>query len=276
MRVRYSFSSRRTGNIENMKKQRGKYPDLATKLVDKADIILQVLDARFILETRNLEIEKEIKRQNKKIIYIVNKADLVNFKLKKSELKEISPFVLVSCKLRRGGKELRDKIKYLARSVSQEKVSVGVIGYPNTGKSSVINLLTGKSSAKTGDEPGFTKGLQKLKLSEGIVLIDSPGVIPQSDYSQDVYDKLSMHVRVGARNYHKIREPEMVISRLLIEYPGILEKHYKIETIGDSEVLLEEVGRKKNILKRGNEVDFDKTSRFILKELQEGKINLKN
>ena len=72
MRVRYSFSSRRTGHIENMRKQREKYPVLAEKIIQMSDIILEVLDSRFVTETRNPELEEKIKKQNKKIIYVFN------------------------------------------------------------------------------------------------------------------------------------------------------------------------------------------------------------
>ncbi|MDP3966459.1 MAG: hypothetical protein Q8Q04_02925 [archaeon] len=70
---RYLFSSRRTGHIENMHRQRVKYPEVAKRIVDSSDIIIEVLDARFFEETRNLGLEEEIEKQNKKIIYVLNK-----------------------------------------------------------------------------------------------------------------------------------------------------------------------------------------------------------
>ncbi len=77
MRVKYIFSSRRTRHLDKIRKQRPKYTNIARNIVDTSDIILEVLDARFIKETRNLELEEEIQKQNKKIIYILNKADLI-------------------------------------------------------------------------------------------------------------------------------------------------------------------------------------------------------
>jgi len=268
MKPRYSFSSRRTGQArdpKNIRKQRPKYPELVRKMLYEADIILEVLDARFVADTRNIELEKDIIDSKKALIYVINKSDLA---------KKINPLkssIIVSCKKRSGIKRLRDKIKELAKVVKKDKIIVGVIGYPNTGKSSLINLLIGKKSAGTGAEAGYTKGLQKLKLTQGILLLDSPGVIPREEYSSIGSKKLAKHAKVGARTYSQVRDPEAIISELMKEFPGVLQGHYNIKT-KSSEHLIEKIGRQKNFLKKHNEVNFDKTSRFMLKEWQEGKI----
>ena len=70
MRPRYSFSSRRNRHVGKMTKQKATYPDMVKKIVDTSDIILEVLDARYPEQTRNPEIEQEIKQQNKQIIYV--------------------------------------------------------------------------------------------------------------------------------------------------------------------------------------------------------------
>jgi hypothetical protein len=280
MRVRHSFSSRHTGKVQNIRKQRGKYPLIAKKIIEDSDIILEILDARFIQETRNNEFEEEIKSMKKRIIYVFNKADLID----KNNLilaKDIFPYVLVSSTLRTGIKQLRDKIKIEATKVykkkdetDSEKITVGVIGYPNTGKSSLINSLIGKSSAGVGSDAGFTKSLQKIKLSQDIVLLDSPGIIPEKEYSPQDREKISMHARLGARSYSQVREPEMVIASLMRDYSRVLEKFYKIDAKGDSEKLIEELGKKKGFFKKGGEINEDVTSRLILKDWQSGKIKL--
>jgi len=280
MRPRYSFSSRHTGKKENMRKQRGKYPLIAKKIIEDSDIILEILDSRFIQETRNSEFEEEIKKKDKRIIYVFNKADLIN----KSNLiisKELIPYVFVSSTLRKGIKELRDKIKIEAKKVNREKdetdhekIIVGVIGYPNTGKSSLINSLIGKSSAGVGSDAGFTKSLQKIKLSQDIVLLDSPGIIPEREYSPQDREKISMHTRLGARSYSQVREPDIVVASLMKDYSKVLEKFYKIDSKGDSEILIEELGKKRGFLKKGGEVNEDVTARLILKDWQSGNIKL--
>jgi hypothetical protein len=259
--------------------ERAKYPALADKIVQMSDIILEVLDARFIQETRNLEIEEQIKKLGKKIIYVFNKSDLIDIKkMKAKEVISLAPRVFVSCVSKKGGKELRNKIKITSYHIEHpvdtkmKKVTVGIIGYPNTGKSSLINLLVGKPAAGIGADAGFTHGIQKVNLTSGIVLLDSPGVISKKDYSDSNLQAISKHTKVGARSYSQIKNPEMVVSDLVKEFPKVIDDFYKIDSEGDSEILIEKLGRKRGILKKGNEVDEDRTSRLILKDWQEGRI----
>lgn len=273
MRPRYSFSSRHTGQArdpKNYNKKREEYLSLAERVVNSSDIILQVLDARFIKDTRNQDLEENIKKKNKVLLYVINKSDLKD----KIDLLP-KPYVIVSCKERKGIKKLRDKIKELAsKIVKEDKVTVGVIGYPNTGKSSLINILIGKKSAGTGAIAGFTKGIQKLKLSEGIMLLDTPGIIPKKEYSNNQLKLLAKHAKINARNYSQVKDPESIVTELINEFPGILEEFYNIDANGDSEILLETIGRQRNMLKKGNEINIDQVARMIIKDWQEGKIRV--
>jgi ribosome biogenesis GTPase A len=278
MRVRYSFSSRRTGHLENIKKQKKKYPALAKEVVNTSDIILEVLDARFIQETRNKEIEEYIKKNNKKIIFILNKSDLVK-KINKNQLKELYPYVIISSKTRKGSKDLRKKIRTESKKIlnplaDNGKISIGIIGYPNTGKSSLINMLIGRKKAGTGSEAGFTKGLQKLNLTQDIQLIDSPGIIPEKEYSNIKTEKIAKNAKISGKSYNQVKNPEFVIADIIKNNKGILEKHYKINAKGNSEILLEKLGKQKGFLKKAGIVNEDKTARFILKQWQQGEIKI--
>ena len=277
-RVRYSFSARKTGHIENIRKQKKKFPSIAREVVDASDIVLEILDARFINETRNKEIEEYAKKKRKRIIFVLNKADLTD-KINKELLSELYPYVFVSAKTRKGSKDLRNRIKIEAKKIEKPKsdlgkVSIGIVGYPNTGKSSLINMLIGRHSARTAPEAGFTKGLQKLNLSPEIQLIDSPGIIPEKEYSNILTEKISKHAKVGGRSYNQIKDPEMVMVSIIKEYPGVLEKHYNIQANGNSDILFEEIGKRHGFLKKGGLVDENRTARFILREWQEGKIKV--
>ena len=228
VRVRYSFSSRKTGRIKNIRKQKQEYPKIVENLIKQSDIILEILDARFIEETRNIRLDKYIKNQKKTIIYVINKTDLINkSKINSNELKNITPNVLISSKTRKGSKELRDRIKIEAKKIkhpidSSGKVSLGVIGYPNTGKSSLINMLIGKSKAGTGSDAGYTKGIQKLKLNKDILLIDSPGVIPKKQYSTTEKEKIAQQTKVGGRSFSQVKNPELVVANIMKYHKGTL------------------------------------------------------
>ena len=270
-----SKRQRRSGKrLRKAKSPRKKLPEIITELINQSDIILEILDSRFINETRNKEIEEIIKKNNKLIIYVLNKVDLIEKrKIYELELEHLKPRVLISAIRRWGGRELRRKIKSLAKTFKKEKVVVGIIGYPNTGKSSVINLLIGKNSAKTAIIAGFTKGIQKLRLSKGVVLLDSPGVIPNKEYSNVDQRKMTKNAMIGARDYNKIKEPELVIDSLLEKYKLSFEKYYNLKA-EDGDDLIEQIGKKKHLLKKGGLADTDRIARLILKHWQEGKIKV--
>ncbi len=279
MKIKHT-SHTRIKKLANIKKQRGKYPILAERIVHMSDIILEILDARFITETRNFEIENQIKAENKRIIYVCNKTDLIDMKKINKEEIALSPKVFVSCKQKRGIKELRNKIKILSTKTEKPvdellgKVTVGVVGYPNSGKSSIINLLIGKKTAGTASEAGFTKGIQKVKLTKEIQLLDSPGIIPNKEYSGSKQRAISKHTKLSARSYSQVKNPEIIVSDLMKEFPSVFEDFYKIEAKGDSEILIEKLGKQKSFLKKGNKVNEDKTARMIIRDWQEGKIRV--
>jgi len=276
--------------LRNARKQRGKYPEILNKVIEISDIILEVLDARFPKEMLNKDIENLIKKKDKKIIYVLNKSDLTQ----KREL-SLNPKIFVSCKNRKGISKLRNKIKEMATKIKRigdynrihvgvpqegtrtphryERIHVGVIGYPNTGKSSLINLLIGKASAKTGSEAGFTKGIQKLKLAEGIILLDSPGVIPFDEYSMNDDEKIAQQVKVGGKSHSQVKNPEFALNEIVKTNKKSLEKFYKIK-FSDTEDLIEVLGKKKGFLKKKGEINSDRTAREILKDWQVGKIKI--
>lgn len=287
--VQYTYSSHRTRHIEKIKKQRVKYPQVAKNIVDTSDIILEVLDVRFLEETRNKELEEEIKKQKKKIIYVLNKSDLV----RNSRLNEIKgtiyPYAIVSCTERRGIKDLRNLIKRVAKEIEKvevreiikdkvvlgddKRIKVGVIGYPNSGKSSLLNILVGKSAAGVGADAGFTKNIQKIKLTDNIVLVDSPGVIPDEQYSLTDKTKIAQHSLAGGKSYTQIKEPDMAVFELFKKHKDVLNEFYEYNA-EESEELIDFVGRKKGFMKKGGEVNEDAAAREILRSWQMGEIKI--
>lgn len=305
MRVKFTFSSRKTRKIDSHNKHRKAFPSLAKEVIKSSDVVLEVLDARFIKETRNFEMEEFAREQGKILIYILNKADLVDHvKIRQSDLlDDLNNYVFISTKKNQGRHELRSLIKIQAKNFKKGKknkskseseehleihkqgignkkffktgtteVNVGVIGYPNVGKSSLINMLTGRGAARTSPKAGFTKGIQKVKLAEGIMLLDTPGVMSDEDAAASQLANLKKHAMIGVRTYDSTKNPEFVVAQLMKEFPNIFENHYKIEAEGDSEILLEELGKKRNLLLKKGLVDMDRVARLVLRDWQSGKI----
>jgi len=140
------------------------------ELINKSNILLEILDARFPKLCRIKYIEKYIKNKNKDLILVLNKSDLVSEDFLKKVVEEFSReyiTVYMSAIYRKGSRKLRETIKKVGRKY--ERAYIGVFGYPNTGKSSIINILVGRRSAGTSPKPGFTKHLQIIKLSRNII-----------------------------------------------------------------------------------------------------------
>lgn len=281
MRVKYIFSSRKTRKIDPHNAHAVAFPVIVRDVIRISDIILEILDARFIEKTRNKELENLVKEMGKKLIYVVNKADLANVKEIMEEIREMGlfPYVVVSCKTSLGRKNLRERIKIevnrIKREITHPKAHVGIIGYPNTGKSTLINVLAGGGRSRAAAEAGFTKGMHKIRFSKDILIIDTPGVIAIEDDPATQKENISKTAEIGVKTFAKVKNPEMIVAHLMNEYPGIIEKFYEIDAKGDSEILLRELGKRNHFLKKGGIIDEDRTARFILRDWQAGKMKVK-
>jgi ribosome biogenesis GTPase A len=237
--------------------------ELVYRVIKEADVVLEVLDARLIDETRNEEIESIIKEFHKKLIHVVNKIDLADKETVEKQLKKLSNPVFVSSKQRLGTTILKRKILEVGR---KDVITVGVVGYPNTGKSSVINAIAGSKKARTSPTSGFTRGVQKVKASERIILLDTPGVIPIED--QDII----RHCLIGSKNPQAVKEPDFIAVHLIKTLDGRIEKHYGVPRQDDAEATLESIAVKMNRLKKGGLPDIDGISRTIIMDWQRGNI----
>ncbi len=237
--------------------------NLVYSVIDQSDVVLEVLDARLINETRNRRIEEIIKRDNKKLIHVINKVDMINIKDLKPKLKELTNPVFVSSKQRLGTTILKKKIMSVGQ---KDEIVVGVVGYPNTGKSSVINAIAGHKKARTSPTSGFTRGIQKVKASDRIMLLDTPGVIPVED--QDVI----RHCLIGSKNPQAVKEPDLVAIYLITELKGKVEACYGVEPTDNPEETLANIAKKINRWKKHGLPDIDGVSRTIIMDWQRGKI----
>ncbi len=232
------------------------------EVIREADIIIEVLDARFIDETRNREIEYKVRASGKMMLYVLNKCDLVNIEELKVKAKELQPSVFISSREKLGTTILKKKILELSHG---ERAVVGILGYPNVGKSSLINALSGRGSARTSSESGFTKGLQKVKVDSRILLIDTPGVFSKEENDVVKFGKTS------AISSGKIKDPEYVALRIIEDEKERVKKHFGIEA-DDEDEILEKIAILFKKVRKGKELDLDAAARLFLKQWQEGKI----
>ena len=241
--------------------------------IDEADLIVEVVDARDPIGTRNRKLEKLAKESGKPLLIVMNKADLVPKKwAEEYKRKSEVPVVFISARERKGTGILRKEIKKLARPLleEQERVKVALIGYPNVGKSTIINTLKGKKAVKTAPIPGYTKGKQLIRLSKRIWLLDSPGVVPIDDFDELVIK--------GGFPADKIEEPVKpalkLIGRILETRKEAITEKFGIKEFESEEEILRKIGERRGLIKSGGEVDLEETARWFLREWQTGRFTL--
>lgn len=235
------------------------------RVIHESDIVVEVIDARYIEETRNLELEQKVKAMNRPLIFALNKCDLADKKTLEKAKKYLKTCAFVSSKKRYGTSFLREMIIKTAAMNGVQEPRVGIVGYPNVGKSSVINMLKGKKSAKTSPEAGYTHGMQYLR-APGMMLIDTPGVVPFREEDQ------LKHITVSVENIHHMRDSVSGLIKLMAAFPGVVEKYYGVETGGTLEDTIDRIASNKSVLKRGGLPDSDRMARMALLDWQAGKI----
>lgn len=241
---------------------------LVNKVIEQSDLLLLVLDARMPTQTLNKEVVDKVQRAKKPLIYVLTKSDLAGKEQAEEAKSFFRPCVFVSAKQFQGTTMLRERILIEGKKAYKEKEAfiVGVLGYPNVGKSTLINALKGKHSASTSPHSGHTRGLQNIKADNRIYLIDTPGVIPYREKDP------SKHAMIGTVDFTKAKEPDLAVMELMDLYPGKIEAYYGVERDEDKDAVLEAIALKRRMLRKGGEADAGRMARQVLKDWQSGAI----
>lgn len=266
------------------------YPGHMTKAVREMeqnikliDIVIELLDARVPFSSRNPVIDKLA--ANKYRLMLLNKSDLADATVTKKweeyykekgirvialdsrvskNARGITPVVTEICK----EKIERDRRKGLLK----RPVKAMIVGIPNAGKSTFINSYAGKASAKTGNKPGVTKGVQWIRFGNDIDLLDTPGVLWPKFEDKRTGINLAL---IGSINDNIIEKHELslyFIDYLKNNYCGIISKRYNIEEVMDAEDILHGIADVRKCVLKGGEPDLEKAAQLLIDDLRSGSL----
>lgn len=251
------------------------------------DIVAEIIDARIPVSSHNPDLDKLI--QGKPRIVLMNKCDMadraqtdrwVEYYRKKNIVA-----IPVDCKTGKGLNRfiptvrdvLSDKIeKWEAKGMRNRSIHIMVVGIPNVGKSSFINKMAKKDSARVEDRPGVTRGNQWFSIGQGMELLDTPGVLWPKFDDPEVGEKLAF---TGAVK-DQVMDTELLAFRLLevmCRFPTqqFIER-FKLQNVDLESVeaydLLELIARKRGMLMSGGRVDTERASVMILDEYRSAKL----
>ena len=252
------------------------------KLVDG---VCEILDARIPASSRNPDLDEIVGGKPRLVVLNrIDQADPAMVRRWAAWFKSQGMAVLeTDCKSRKGVGGFVPAIRAMLSEKLQryqEKGQVGrplkimVAGIPNVGKSTFINQIAGRKSAKAENRPGVTRGKQWITVDQGLLLLDTPGILWPKFEDREVGMRLAY---TGAVK-DDIMDLETLSSGLLAllwrQYPEAVASRYKIEAEPDAQgyALLEAVGRKRGFLISGGEVDTERAARMVLEEYRSGKL----
>lgn len=248
------------------------------KILPEVDLIIEILDARIPFSSENPMLSQI--RGDKPCIKVLSKSDLADPELTKiwqdylEQQKNVKTLALTTEQPER----IRDLLALCqkmvpAKASSVKAIQAMIVGIPNVGKSTLINILAGRQIAKTGNEPAVTKGQQRIKVAEGIILLDTPGMLwPNLENRHGGY-RLAV---TGAIKETAIENDDIAlyaVDFLRRAYPELLTERYQLAMLPEDDLpLLEMIGTKRGCLRAGGRVDLDRASKILLTELRAGTI----
>ncbi len=260
----------------HMKKTR----ELISENLKLVDMVIEVIDARIPVSSRNPIIDEIVGKKPR--IVLLNKSDLSDASQNRAwgEHFEAQGYygMAMNCMSGGGVKELFRLLEKLKADKNKEQVRnkpfrLMIVGVPNVGKSSLINRMTGKKSTKTGDRPGVTKGKQWLTLSNGMQLLDTPGILwPKFEDPKAGLD-LAFCGSIKDEILDTATLALELIKVLQAEYPEQLMARYKIDEICEEALdTMEAIAVKRGWILSGKRIDYERCGRTILDEFRAGLI----
>jgi len=245
------------------------------KVIDSSDVIIQVLDARDPMGTRSDTIEKYMKKEkaHKHLMFVLNKVDLVPTWITQKWVALLSqeyPTIAFHASINHpfGKGALINLLRQIGKlHQASKQISVGFIGYPNVGKSSVINALRNKKVCNVAPIAGETKVWQYITLMRKIYLIDCPGVVPPGQESDEE------KVLRGVVRVELVESPDDYIPAVLERTkPKYIERTYNIKSWTCPNDFLEKLCKRTGKLLKGGEPDLKAVSKMVLNDWQRGKL----
>jgi ribosome biogenesis GTPase A len=260
---------------------------LIKESLSSVDIVVELLDARIPRSSKNPEIDSLV--EAKPVLTVLNKASLAdpaaNARWKAIYEKEGKHLVLADCIDKKGITSVIDEIKLIlaekierniSRGMTGKTVKAMVVGIPNVGKSSLINILAGQKKANVENRPGVTLNKQWIKTPHGIDLLDMPGVLWPKFEDKRVGENLAITGAIKDKVLQSDEIAMILCSRLQKKYPELLCARFSLdpeEIEGlDGYDIFEMIGRRRSLLQRGGEVDFNRCAAMLLDEFRSAKI----
>ena len=248
------------------------------------DGVAEVIDARIPISSRNPDILEIV--GDKPRVILLNKCDMADEKVTEEWItyfkKQGITAIPIDCKSGKGlnsfkttvKERLRDKLEgYKAKGMAGKPLRIMVVGIPNVGKSSFINRISGKTSAKVENRPGVTRGNQWFTIDKELELLDTPGVLWPKFDDNTVGEHLAF---TGS-----VKDGVVDIELLAVRMLEILAKEYKqllisrygaLDFESEPYELLEQIGKKRGMVIRGGEIDTLRASTMLLEEFRNCKI----
>ena len=249
--------------------------EIAEKLPEM-DLLIEVLDARLPGSSENPMLAKL--RGNKPCIKVFNKTDLADPDLTEQwqAYYEQDKGVKTLCVSR----DQTDKIKQIS-TLARKMVSISdarvkevhamIVGIPNVGKSTIINTLTGRNIAKTGNEAAVTRQQQRIKINEDIVLFDTPGLLWGNIINEHSGYRLAISGAIKDTAFDSDDAAFYLAETLIKHYPQMLIERYQLSEAPQSEIeLIEAIGRLRGCLRSGGQVELDKACKILINEFRLG------